>query len=509
MILMRSDCDRASISNVVFWGVALALVQKIGAIIVTLVLVRLISAEAFGQFGLMNAILMFAFTFSMQRFMEHTFHDAAGGESGYANHLGFGILLHLSIFVALNAILALSPLPANYAAVRVFAHVASLSILLNVPRIFYSVHLRRILDWRRQRLIHLMSFALSAVGSIGIALAGYGVWALIAQNLLVPLPYIVDLIVKRPDLVHARFELSKYGETLRFGGVRSLAGMVGVGQQLAEASLFTAVAGFASFGIYGRAVGIATLASAWLSDQMHGLMYPIIARAKPDSAQSRRAAGLVLRLAMWTSVPLAASFFFLSETIVRVLYGSAWIDVAPLVKPALVVAVLGTTMRGLSLILLVTQGPMFSLAGDLAQLVLRIVALIFVLRGGILGYLWFLAAGSAAVLMLMVVFLARCRVLSFADVTAAVVPMLIVTTVVGLVSTSGELAILDAQHSPLVLVASILVSIAIETAIVRLIDPLGLATACQYLPYGSKIAALLRLPLLTRQSNGPSNAACI
>src|SRR5690606_5183514 len=125
--------------------------HKVGSVLLSLVLVRLISAEAYGQFGLVNAVLMFAYTFSLQRFMEHSFHAAGDPTGSYHDHLGFGIILHLAIFAGLNGILLLAALPSNYDAVRDFAHLGSVAILLNVPRIYYSVHLQRLFDWRRIR----------------------------------------------------------------------------------------------------------------------------------------------------------------------------------------------------------------------------------------------------------------------------------------------------------------------------------------------------------------------
>lgn len=475
------------------WGVALALAQKVGGIAVTLVLIRLISPEAFGQYGLVNALLMFAFTLSMQRFMEHSFHCKDEGTGGYGQHLGFGIILHLALFAALNLALVLAPLPANYSEVRTFIHVGSLSLLLNVPRIYYSTHLRRVLDWRRQRSIHLTSIALSAAGSIGLAAFGFGVTALLAQNLLVPIPYVIDLVRQRPDLLRVTFDLSEYGSVLRFGSVRSLSSVVGVGQQLAEASLITAVAGFASFGIYGRANGLSALAAAWLGDQLQSLMYPIVARVDPGGYQARRVAGLVLRLAMWTSAPVAASFFVFNDTVVSVLYGVGWMEVAPLLQPALVVSVLTMTLRGLMLVLLTTQGPGPSLVAEIAQLLLCLVGLVWVLSSGVLAYIWFIATGCAVLVLATLLYLVVARALTLTDVAAGMAPVAILALVAGVVAGMEDVRALDARHSLLALGGAMAVSAIVSLLVVRLVDYRGMATACLYMPGGASIAAVLRL----------------
>jgi PST family polysaccharide transporter len=475
------------------WGIALSIFNKIGAVVVALVLVRLLSAEAFGQYGLVNALLMFAFTFSMQRFMEHSFHGQDQTEQGYAVHLGFGILLHVAVFTLLNLVLLLAPMPENFAAVRTYAHIGSLSILLNIPRIFYSVHLRRMLDWRRQRTIHLVAFALSATISIGLAASGFGVWALLAQNLAIPIPYIFDLVRQRPDLLRPNFSLASYGNVLRFGGIRSVSGILGVGQSLAEASVFTAVAGFIAFGFYGRAIGIATLASAWLGDQLHNIMYPIIARVEPGTLQAKRAAGLALRLVVWTGTPLAAALFVFNDTVVGLLYGSSWMEVAPLLQAVLFVTMFGTTLRGLALLLLTTEGPAASVILEFAQLLVCLAGLTFALPGGALMYAWFLAAGTGALCAATLIYLVARRTLSLADVAAAILPMSVLAAVAVVAANSSTVHALDASRSLLGLSAALAVTGAIAVGVIRLTDASGLAMACRYLPGGARIASLLRL----------------
>jgi hypothetical protein len=84
----RPRATRQRISGAIGWGFALAVATKIVSIVLSLVLVRLVAPEAYGQFGLANAVLMFAMAFSMQRFMEHTFHAADASAPNYAEPAG-------------------------------------------------------------------------------------------------------------------------------------------------------------------------------------------------------------------------------------------------------------------------------------------------------------------------------------------------------------------------------------------------------------------------------------
>ena len=65
---------RERIQESLAWGILLTALIRVGQVVVSLLLVRLLNPEIYGQFGLLSSVLGFAYVFSMQRFMEYTFH---------------------------------------------------------------------------------------------------------------------------------------------------------------------------------------------------------------------------------------------------------------------------------------------------------------------------------------------------------------------------------------------------------------------------------------------------
>ncbi|MFC1630630.1 oligosaccharide flippase family protein [Pseudomonadota bacterium] len=488
-----TSADRQTVSNVVTWGVGLGFAHKVSSILLTLILVRLLSPEIYGQYGLVAAVLMFALAFSMQRFMEHSFHSASGSEDSYKYHLGFGILLHVGIFTVFNIACFVLNLPENYDAVRFYLHIGSFSILLNIPRIYYSTHLRRTLDWRRQRILHLISFLLSAVVAIGMALSGFGVLALLAQNLLVPVPYIVDLVWRRPDMLECKLKFSYYKGAFKFGIVRSGSAFVVLGQKLIEASAFTAIVGFSLFGIYGRAIGLGTLGAAWLADQIHNLVYPILAKVPRHSPQARSATGLVLRLAAWSSIPMAIALTLSSDAAVALLYGQKWDEVSPLLPATLALAVITTITTGLRLVLLTNYGPARVLFVDIALIVVCITGLYFALDQSVLFYCWFLVFGGTIVLAIVMLILILEKILAIDELMLVFLPMFISAGIAFIIATNLEMQFYEDHYPVTTLVASILATTALGLTAIRLFDPDGLRRVLAYLPAGPKITHLMRL----------------
>ncbi|MEL6980532.1 MAG: oligosaccharide flippase family protein [Pseudomonadota bacterium] len=480
------------VKGTLFWGVALPFLNKAISIATSLVLVRLLAPEIFGQYGLVSAILLFSFTISMDRFMARSFFEE-DARARYAAHLSFGALLHIAIFSVLNLTLWLAPLPAPYQEIAPYAHLASLALLLNVPRIFYSSHLQRLLAWRELRSLHLISAVLTSSAAIGLALHGAGVYALVAQNLITPAPYIIALLLRRPDLLRITRSLSGYRETLRFGTLRSVAAMAQSARPLAEATAFTAAKGFAEFGVYGRAIGLGRLTAAWLADQIAVTALPMLARLEPGSDAARRAAGLVVRLALWTSAPLAVAMALFAETATTLLYGPAWAAVIPLVAPALALAVAATLLRGLSLVLLTTAGAGASLALDAALLAAALLALWIALPLGPLIYAWALVAADGAILICALGVLLWRGALGLRDLAATAIPPAALGALGALGAQSETIAALDAAQSPLAMLGAAALCVLIALALARLFDRAGLSEACRLAPGGDRIARLLRL----------------
>jgi predicted tellurium resistance membrane protein TerC len=84
--------DRDKTRNTVLWGVGLAMVTRAGTTLLSLLLVRLISPEMYGQYGTVSSVTLFVLSFSMQRFTEHLFFQREPDREEHERHLSFGLI---------------------------------------------------------------------------------------------------------------------------------------------------------------------------------------------------------------------------------------------------------------------------------------------------------------------------------------------------------------------------------------------------------------------------------
>ena len=188
-ILDRTSKARRS----TYWNAGLTGLQRLLQVGLTLILVRLLTPEDYGQYAVLNSVLVFLTVISSQGFVEYLLHCKEDPRQDGAVFLA-GAFLHLVIFAICLGLAFLFSLTEHYGAIAEPLMVASVAILLNHARIFASTVLRRSLDWSTIRKLHLTGFALYAACSITLAFQGFGIYALIAGNVVVPLPYLFWLV---------------------------------------------------------------------------------------------------------------------------------------------------------------------------------------------------------------------------------------------------------------------------------------------------------------------------
>ncbi|HYE46152.1 MAG TPA: oligosaccharide flippase family protein [Caulobacter sp.] len=485
--------DRKATRDTVLWGAGLAFGTKIASILLSLLLARLISPQLFGQYGVVSGVILLLLSFSMQQFSAHLFHQKAPKLEDYHPHLAFGIMLHGGLFVVCNLVaLAMHFIP-EYRPIAVYVHVGSLAMLINIPRIYYAVYLRVELRWRKMRMLQIWSFVLYAAAALLLAWMGQGVWALLTQNLLVPIPFVVAFLLDDKGLRRLRFNWRDYRESLKFGLLRTTSGAVVSGQTALEGVALSLLAGFGPLGLLIRARGLAQLATSWLSDQVAAILYPSLARLEPRSAEAKRTAGLLLKVGLWTTAPIAVSVAMAEQAAIYTLYGYQWGRVTPLVRPMLLAAVAASLFHVVRLVVLTNDGARKTLFLDCVMAGLNLACLVALALFGMEAYVAWLGGIGAVTVAGMLVLMVRAELIARSDLVTAGLPGLILTVGGMLIAASSGYLALEAARPILTLVVTSGGCAGVMLLLIRFTDPAGLNTLCGLLPGGGLARRLLLL----------------
>lgn len=488
----RSASFGARARQAVAWNTGFNLFRDALQFAVMLVLVRLLPAEVYGQFGFLTALISFLTLCSFREFLNHTLQIRDGEPVPYQDHFTAGLVIQGVVFAVANGIaFGLARVP-EYAAVAPVLHVMSVLFLLDLPSELRVKMLERALDWRRLRLLHASALVAASLLSVVLAFRGWGVYALLLPTLVVPLPFIYDLLVRarwRPSL---SWSWSGFEPASRFGASRILAASLVSGAALLESWWLSWGVGFAMLGIFGRAVGLAQLLCGRLAGMLAQAVYPVLTRMPVGSDVFRRAGAMYVRAIAWVVVPGAALATLLGDTIVRVLYGERWLAVVPLLGFALSAAAAGAIAQTAYTLLLAHGRQDRCLAADAWRFAGTILSLALLLPYGLVYYLAGMTAVHASALAAIVIWLRQAGALTGHAVAAALVPPAAATlmALAAIVVVRWPIALGGSAASAL----SALVFAAVVASTFRFLFPRELTELVGCMPEQDRLTKWLRLP---------------
>jgi teichuronic acid exporter len=314
----------------VYWNTGFNLFRDLLQFGVMLVLVRIIPPEAYGQFGLVTAIIGFISVFSFSGFISHTLQVRKIEDIDYQSHFTAGFFIQLfAVTLSIITAVALS-FSDEYKEISWLVAIMALTFILELPAEFQRKQFEKILDWKRLRILHGIGLIISSILAIIMALAGAGVYALLIPGMLTTLPFIYELFIKNKWRPAWTFNNVKYKETIKFALAQSGISITGRAQPLIEASFFTTIIGFYGFGVYGRAIGLAKMVSEKFVAQLLFATYPVLTNIETNSDQYKRAVSTLITIIMAFIIPVSIIFSLNAESIVLLLYGNKWLAVVPL-----------------------------------------------------------------------------------------------------------------------------------------------------------------------------------
>ncbi len=485
---------RQKTREALLWGAGLRVLRDLTQFGQMLVLVRLLSAEDYGRYGLVTSIVGFSGLLSARTFLGYILQLRDHEEVRVQDHFTAGIVLQLSLFLLTNLVAVGLRFSDTYRPVSTLLHVASLIFLVELPGELQSKLIERGLDFRRLRILNAAGILASTAAALLLAAMGAGVFALVLPPLLLPIPFGLDLFLRTRFRPTGQFSWACWRPAWRFGLVRAASGAMNGLRDLAQNGLFVRFFGYGTLGVFGRAVGLANMACASVAWQFLTYVYPVMTRQEAGSVPFRKAADLVMRGVVWFSLPVACVLALHAAPIVRTIYGSAWEAVIPLLPLALLESAVRSPVMSAYMTLLAANRYRLCMLQDGLMLFLGVGALVVARTAGPASYLLLLAAVKGVGGVLMVGWLLSRRFLSVAGVALAIVPPALGVTVAGVAFGACGRGIAGALPPLASAVVTSGTFVCTYLVTIRLAFPRHLGEVLGYLPGGVVARRLLFLP---------------
>lgn len=358
------------------------IVQGVAEVVGFSIMSRLLTKEDFGYYAAITAV-----TAIFQSFSETGIGSALiqkkNPDSHYVNN---AFTLSLIVGVFLSLLLCVLSRPLSLAVVDTPKMTIPL-ILMSITILGHclvsvntSIMYKR-LEFLRVGMINLIAFLVSIAVEIVLAIKGYGYYAIIARATLAT---VVTWILSY-FLVHTKFRLELDKQSFKaifgFSGWLMASSVVRNLSQQVDKLMMTRLLSVEALGAYNRPKEFITKIAGKLNGIFDTALFPVLSDVQDNNQSLRNALSKSLYYLNIFGMVMGSAFIFNSELVIRVFFGTEWMDLKLLVQIFSFYLILNVDGRLMDCFIR-------SLGKTKAQFYFRIIQLVITVIGLTIGAYW-------------------------------------------------------------------------------------------------------------------------
>lgn len=380
-------------------GVAWSFTEKVLTIIiqmvVSIIVARELMPEAFGVMAILTFFTSVALTVVDSGFSQTLIRKADVSDEEYCSVLGFNVVMSLLLYVALVSVV--EPL-AEYYAMPMIGEVAAVLFLvlpINALCVVQTVMYTREFRFALLSKVVLAASVISGGVAVVMALAGYGIWALVMQRLL------------QMGIKAAAFWLLRRWNTTASFSFRALLRMAPFSLRLLAtdliASIYNNVAQLfigkmhsaTTLGYYSQGQKLKDLPVTSTVQAVQGVTYPALAKLKDEPVQLADAYLRIMRLLSFVLFPAMLGLIAIAPEMFAVLLGERWMPTVPYFEILALAGLLHPLTAVSYNILKVCSNGRAILYLEIAKRVIMTLMLIYTIPRGVEAIAWGMSAMAA------------------------------------------------------------------------------------------------------------------
>lgn len=330
--MVQSESIKTQALTGMIWSSVGSIVFQVIRIVTQIFLARLLWPEAFGLFALVMAFISIA-----QYLIENGLtvylirkNDLTHSESStlfFANVL-FSLLIYSFYFI-------ISPFLASYFNESVLSdmlRVLSLVLILNALSSVHKALLIRNIQFRGQAIINLIASLISGLLAIYLAYVGWGIWSLVAYNILYQVFETIMLFKISDFKPNVTFDKAFFKKASVYSWKLMLSGLLNT---LYENIFHVALAGFysvSSLGYFTNAQKIRDGAAKTLTDSIQKVSFPVLSKMQDDPDRLKNNTRRILKSSVFVIFPLLVGLSATSKYIILTIFNDQWLEMIPYIQ---------------------------------------------------------------------------------------------------------------------------------------------------------------------------------
>ena len=419
-----------------FTGVMWSSVQRFGVMAITfvsnIILARLLSPDDYGCIGMLMIFISLSASFIDGGFGSALIQKKEPTNEDYSTIFYWNIALSLVLY---GVLFMCAPLIASFYRIPLLSDVLRVQgvvLIFNALSIIQQNQLRKKLLFKKLAIVNITSALVSLGVAIVMAYKGYGVWALVAQQIsLSVINAIMFWIVGHwaPDRV---FSWQSFKELFKFGGFMLLSHLFGTLSNEIQGLLVGRMFNPATMGLYTQAYRLEGSAATATSSIIDQVTYPVLASYQDNRPHFVSALKRFIQIPAFVCSLVMMVMIVVAKPLIILLYSAKWVDCVPyfqiLCTAGLAVCLQGSANNAIAA---VGKSKVFFTWTIIKRTLTIVLCVIGILVGGMYGLLWSCVAGAWSVYLINAYLVSKHVGYAFKRQILDILPFILMACVIG------------------------------------------------------------------------------
>ncbi len=325
-----------SLKKKAFGGFIWTFGERIGAqlvsLVVSIILARLLVPDDYAIVGVVTIFFNFANVIIAGGLNTALIQKKDSTPTDYSTilytSLAVSVVLYLLLFFTAPLIAKAYKMAMVVPVIRIMA----LTIIVNAVKSILTAYIANTLQFKKLFISTMAGTLFSAVVGIGMAVMGFGVWALVAQQMLNAAVGTISLFVTTKFKILPVFSTQSFKELFGYGWKIFMTSVITVIYDeinpLIVGLKFSAV----DLSFYTKGKSFPSLLNSTISQTLSTVLFPVMSKVQDDMSAVLAITRRYIRVASYVVFPLMCGFFAVSESFVRLLLTEKWMGAVPYIQ---------------------------------------------------------------------------------------------------------------------------------------------------------------------------------
>lgn len=297
--------------------------------VVNLILARILLPVDFGAIGMIAIFIAVSTTLIEGGFGSALIQKKEPSQTDYSTIFFWNLAISTSLYVIL---FVCSPLIADFFDMPVLngvLRVLGVTLILTAISTIQTNRLQKQLQFTTIAATNILSFTIAGAGAVIMAFWGFGVWSLVALQLLQGFLRVTILLILTRWLPSLTFSYSSLSQLFGFGGYLLIANILQEICKNVQGIIIGKRFSAAQMGYFSQAYKLDNITSYSIPQIIVQVMFPVYSSIQDDNIRLVELLAMNVRVIAYLVFPILGALILIADPIILFLYGEKWLPAAP------------------------------------------------------------------------------------------------------------------------------------------------------------------------------------